>query len=1038
MAGEFSTQLGKHPDFRMLSEQECDQITRLSVSLGMRPSEVLEQSDQLTSGFYYVLSGSLDLVSSGAEGHRLVIDTLHEGALQVCDVFDADEVTPYQLQAGAESVLLQHLSKEKILHFLNDNPELKEKVIEGRRLRDVLDFLVQAKSLKGIPREGLASLARHTLEENIAAGTVTIQQGDKDDSLFLVKSGQFVVTRDEAPSDRLDTPGAGSILGEIAVLTGQPRGATVTAEVDSVIYRVPGEIFRSLVETHKELSQNLKSVMNQRIREGDEAAAKVRKKAEEAAQEKENQGADQAASSRRRKIEDETIDIKRSWFARKAKYPIVRQHSQMDCSAACLSTICKYFGKIVSINTTREIARVRQEGASMANVTRALSELGFKTESFVSSIDQLREKELPAIANWKGYHWIVVYEVTDTHVICADPAEGLIHHTIEEFLANWSRYTIFLEPTTKFEEFPESKPALSAFLPFFTPYKKTIMELFLLAVFMQALAIASPLFSKFVIDEIILKGDQQWLLSAIYIMGIVTLLTMTMDYISDVMALRLTLRCNFNMISHIYSRLLRLPISYFETRKVGDITNRLEQHEEVTEFITEDGLDTFINLLTGVAFLFLMFSFNVWLSCAAIFFLLLNIFVVKYISPRMRQVERENFVKGAEQESHTIESIQAAGTLKTLGAQHQARWKYENNFAAVANLEFKEAKLSQIAEIFMTMLDSLGDAAILFLAGYFVMQGEMTIGEMIAFQVFANGVQGPVNALIGKWDEIQEVRIAIERMNDVLEKDPEFPDEDAKDAAELEKVELPKLLGRIQFSDVTFRYEPDDQSNVIQAVSLDIEPGQTIAFVGASGCGKSTLIKLLYSFYPLSEGRILIDGFEQREVTLKSLRRQIAMVPQTSLMMRASVRDNIAIARPSASLEEVIEAAELAQAHEFISKMPGAYSAMLDERGGNLSGGQRQRLCLARAFLQNSSILVMDEATSALDVETERLIMENIHTHFKDNTILMIAHRLSTIRNADMIVVLNKGIIAEKGTHDELMTRQGLYYSLNGQQQAAE
>lgn len=1039
MAGGFSQKLENHPDFRMLSADECDAIARLAQVLDIRPSGILRESEQLVDGFYYVLSGALDLVSSGVKGQRLVIDSLQEGGLEGSDVFDLGEIASYQLQAGDEHLLVQYISKTAVLEFLEENPKLKEKILEGRRLREVLDFLVHAKSLTGIPREGLASLAQHALEEKVPAGTVSIRQGDNEDSLFLVKSGRFVVTRDEAPSVRLDTPGAGAILGEIAVLTGDPRGATVTAEEDSVIYRVPGEVFRFLVEKHKELSQNLKSVVNQRIREGDAAAEKSQKRAEAKQKEKE-QSESEEPSSRRRKVEAEAVKIKRRWFTHKTKYPVVRQHSQMDCSAACLSTVCKYFGKEVSINTTREIARVRQEGASMANVIRALSEIGFRPEAFVSSLDQLREKSLPAIANWKGYHWIVVYEVTETHVICADPAEGLVHHTIDDFLASWSRYTIFMEPTTKFEKFPESKTAISAFLPFYLPYKKTIIELFLLAVFMQALAIASPLFSKFVIDEIILKADQQWLMSAIYIMGVVSLLTMAMDYISDIMALRLSLRCNFNMISHVYSRLIRLPISYFETRKVGDITNRLEQHEEVTDFVTEDGLDTFINLLTGVAFLILMFHFNVILSFATLSFLALNIFVVKYISPRLRQVERESFVKGAEQESHTIESIQAAGTLKTLGAQHQSRWKYENNFAGVANLEFKEAKLSQIAEIFMTMLDSLGDAAILFLAGYFVMQGEMTIGEMVAFQVFANGVQGPINALIGKWDEIQEVRIAIERMNDVLEKEPEFPDEEDETAAGPSqlRIELPNLLGRIKFSNVTFRYEPDDQSNVLQGVSLEIEQGQKVAFVGSSGCGKSTLIKLLYGFYPVSEGRILVDGFDQMEVTLRSLRRQIAIVPQNSLMMRATIRDNIAIAKPSASLDEIIEAAELAQAHDFITKIPGGYNAMLDERGSNLSGGQRQRLCLARAFLQQSPILVLDEATSALDVETERVIMENINTQFKDQTVLMIAHRLSTIRDADMIVVLNKGLVAEKGTHDALMDRQGLYYSLNGQSRSAE
>jgi len=1037
MADGFSERLGQHPDFRMLSDQDCDSIANRATAVEARPSQIIKQPGDLRDSLYFVLSGKLELISVGAEGQRLVIDSLHEGGFEGGDIFEPDETLTYRLQVGSENTIFQVLTKADVLTHLEQNPDVREKVEEGRRLREVLDFLVQAKSLNGIPRIGLAKLARDTVEEPVPAGAVVIKQGDKDDSLFLVKSGRFVVTRDEAPGVRIDTPGPGAILGEIAVLTGQPRGANVSADEASVIYRVPGPAFRRLVEDHKELSDNLKTVMNRRIRQSDALAAQAETVAED--QTDKTAAAEPAGSDeRRRKAAVETVTISRSWFARKTKLPAIRQHSQMDCGAACLSTMCKYYGKDVSINVTREIAKVRQEGASMANVMRALSELGFKSEAFISSIEQLRGKNLPAIANWKGYHWIVVYEVTDTHVICADPAEGIVKHSLEDFLASWSRYTIYAEPTTKFEAFPESKPSIGAFFSFYTPYKKTILELFLLAVTMQVLSIASPLFSKFVIDEIIMKGDEQWLMAAIYIMAVITVLTMVMDYISDVMALRLSLRCNFNMITHIYSRLLRLPLGYFESRKIGDITNRLEQHEQITEFITEDGLDTFINLMTAVAYTVLMFTFNVWLSVAALGFLFMNFFVVRYISPRLRQVERESFVKEADQESHTIESIQAAGTLKTLGAQHQARWKYENNFAAVVNLEFKQAKLSQIAEIITTMLDSLGDAAILFLGGYYVMAGDMTIGDLIAFQVFANGVQGPINTLVGKWDDIQEVKIAVERMNDVLEKEPEFPDDDKVEAYEAEKIKLPRLLGRVEFEDVTFRYEPDDQSNVVQAVSFEIEPGQKVAFVGASGCGKSTLIKLLYGFYPLSSGRILMDGFDQKDVTLKSLRKQIAMVPQKSLMLRASIRDNIAMARPTATLEEIIEAAELAQAHEFIIKMAGGYDAKVEEQGGNLSGGQRQRLCLARAFLQHSSILVLDEATSALDVETERVVMDNIAARFGERSVVIIAHRLSTVRKADRIIVLNNGMVAETGNHDDLMERQGLYYALNGRQQAAE
>lgn len=1034
MLTDFPAKLRLLPDFSLLDLSECETILQLAKSLELNPFEVFLDFEQNLSGFILVVSGSLELLAKSNDDQMVIVTTLRDGAIYPCEIFNAEELSSYQIRASQENVFLQYIKKADILSFLDKNTVFKDKINKGHRTHEILNFFRKTENLAGIPSEGLAKLAEKTETQEFKAGAIAIKQGESEDSLFFVKTGRFSVTRDEAPTIHLDDPGPGAILGEIAVLTGEPRSATVTSIEDSVVFRVPGEVFRQIIDEHEELATQLRLLTQERL-----TSAKKILEDDRSAQKKEAPvSKDIHERGRRKKPEIQTIKIKKGLFNRWNKYPLIRQHSQMDCGAACLSMICKFYGKDVSINTTRDLAKVKQEGASLSNLERALTELGFRAESYISSMQQLRQKSLPAIVNWKGYHWIVVYEVTDDHVICADPDDGIVRHSHKEFIGGWSRYTIFLQPTAKFKIFPESKAAIKSFVPFYLPFKKTIFELFLLAIFMQALAIATPLFSKFVIDEIILKADQQWLWAALCVMGVITILTMVMDYISDIMALKLSLRCNFNMISHVYSRLLRLPISYFETRKIGDVTNRLEQHEQVTEFITEDGLDTFLNLLTAVAFLFLMFSFNVWLSLTALFFLSLNLFVVKYISPRLRQVERESFVKEAEQESHTIESIQAAGTLKALGAQHQSRWKYENNFAAVANLEFKEAKFSQIAEIIVTMLDSFGDVAVMFLAGYFVMQGEMTIGEMVAFQIFANGVQGPINTLIGKWDEIMEVRIAIERMNDVLEKNPEFSDENLEKKDESDKIELPALLGRIEFRNVTFRYEPDDQSNVLQDVSLNIEQGSKVAFVGTSGCGKSTLIKLLYGFYPPSEGKIFLDGFAHDEVTLKSLRRQIAIVPQKSMMMRASIQDNIAIAKPSASSEEIREAAVLADADEFISKMPGGYTAMLDERGSNLSGGQNQRLALARAFLQRAPILVLDEATSALDVETERVIVENINSHFKDQTVLMIAHRLSTVRNADLILVLDQGLILEQGVHDELMNNRGLYYSLNGLQQAAE
>jgi ATP-binding cassette subfamily B protein len=1029
MSYSFADRLAELDEFRDLPEEVLKHFESLADLKTCLLSEVIAEKGELLPGIIHILDGSVELLTGRDGDFTTHVDVLHSGAIVADGIFEDSVVMPHRLAVHSDDATIQIIPRHRIVELLTEQPGIRATLNETRRINLNLVRISRVKSLRGIPKDGLRLLARDVREESVGIGSVVIEQGKTEDDLFVVEEGTFFVTRNEAPNDRLATESTGAILGEIAVLTGQPRNANVTAETNAVILRISGAAFREVVEQHNDIKVGLSRMIEKRIDEAEEAT----RPPDSGDQRGAAADGEREPARRRQKVEEEVIEIERAWWQRKFKPPVILQHSEMDCSAACLSMVCKYYGKTISLNVSREVARVRQEGASMTNVIRAAGDFGFKTEAFISTIEQLREKELPAIANWKGYHWIVVYAVTEDKVTVGDPAQGLVEMTVEEFTENWSLYTIFLEPTRRFEELEESKPSLRAFWSYYEPHKRTIAEIFLVTVFLQLLSVVGPLFSKFVVDEIIMKQDGQWLFAAIALMGGIALLNMIMDFFQDEMSLRLSMNCNLNMVADLYGRMLRLPLSYFERRKIGDITNRLEQHETITDFITEDGLDTFLGLMTAAVYLVVMLYFNVWMTVAAVSLLFANLWVVRFISPRLRQINRESFVKEADMESHTIESIRGAKTLKMIGAEDQARWGYENHFAEVSNLEFKEAKLSQIAEIFSGMVDSLGDVAILFLGGAFVIWGEMSIGELVAFTMFANGIQEPINKLIGKWDELLEVFIAIERMNDVLEKEPEFPEEGTE--AE-DRIALPFLQGNVAFNNITFRYEPDDQDNVVQAVDLDIKAGSKVAFVGSSGCGKSTLIKLLYGFYQPSSGNIVVDGFDMNDISVPSLRQQIAMVPQSSVIFKGSVRDNIAIARPDATLPEIIDAARLAEADEFVRQMPGGYDAELQEQGSNLSGGQRQRLAIARAFLQRASMLVLDEATSALDVETERVVMENIYSTFADRTVFIIAHRLSSIRKADQIVVLNKGLVVESGSFDDLLAERGFFYALAGMQES--
>lgn len=1032
--------LASAPMFASLSGNERQAIAALGDLETVRPSHLICEKGMPARGISFVLSGQVRLMMKSASGSPTVLDVLHEGSYFGDESFQEPMPLLHEVWSAAEDeCVLFVVPRDQLNRYLAAHPETAESIRTALRLKEVASFLAECPALAGIPRETILGLAAKATAHTLEPGANLIEQGKVEDHLYMIKSGRFVVNRSEAPSHRLASLGPSDIVGEMAVLSGEPRTANVVAESQSIVYEIEGADMRRVLAEEKDVANRLGDLMKVRVTDTEDREDKRRRRLEEVARQdeirKQRNEAAAAANAEKNKTVDVKIPAWRAWISRRFSKPAsVLQHSEMDCSAACLCTVIKHYGKTVSINSAREIARVRQEGASMANVIRAAEEFGFVAEAFSSTIEQMRGKKLPAIANWRGYHWVVVHEVTDSSVIVADPAQGIVTYSHAEFEEGWSRYTIYLSPTERFNDVVESKPTLGAFWNFYKPHKRLIGEIFAASLFLQVLAVLVPLFTKFVVDDVIMKGDEQWLMAAIVVMASVSLINMLLTYVRDEMSLRLTMYCNLQMIGHIYDHMLRLPVSFFDARKTGDVTNRLEQHEDITNFITEDGLETFLSLMTAVTYLCFMLYFNAWLTLAAVGFMFFDVFIIRYISPKLRQLNRESFVKEAEQESQLIESIRGAQTLKTMGADFMARWKYENNFAAVANMEFKEARLSQFAGLLSGTLDSLGDIAVLFLGGAYVIWGDMTVGELIAFTVFANGVQGPIGAVLGKWDELQETYVAVERLNDILDKEPEIQ----REGQATDKVVLPTIRGDIEFRGVAFRYEPDDPGNVVQNVNLKIEPGEKVAFVGASGCGKSTLIKLLYGFYPLSGGDILVDGFKISEVSIPSLRRQIAMIPQSSLIFSGTVRENIALARPTATLEEIREASQAAEAHDFIMKMPGGYDARLAEQGSNLSGGQRQRLAIARAFLQPSGMLVMDEATSALDTETERTIMNNIAAMYHDKTVLMIAHRLSTIRNADKIVVLNNGIVAEVGTHDELIEKRAIYYQLTARQLSVE
>jgi ATP-binding cassette subfamily B protein len=711
-----------------------------------------------------------------------------------------------------------------------------------------------------------------------------------------------------------------------------------------------------------------------------------------------------------------------------SRYPVVRQQSAMDCGPACLATVCDYYGKRVNLNRLRELARVGTTGASMLHLLRAAQEMGFETIPMLATVDHLRANHLPAVVNWKGYHWVVVYGVDARHVRIGDPGGGLIQMPLAEFEEGWTRYTLYLRPTPTFAGVEDSPRTLKQFVPYLRPFRATLFEVGLASLTMQILALLLPAFSKFVIDDVIVAQHTQWLRTALIALAIAVALQWAAARSRQQLLLLVSRRVNVRLLGDFYRHVLSLPLPYFERRKVGDIVSRLEENTKLTAFFTSVGIEVVIDAIMAVLYFGLMLHYNARLTLVCAAFQGLHIINIYVVTPRLQQGFRQVFQSGAELHSHTIESLHGLATIRVLGIDHYVRWTWENLFARFANAYFSTLKYSVASGLASQIANIAGEIAVLFYGASLVMHNHLTVGGLVAFTVLFSSLTGPLRRLVGSWERVQEALNSVERLNDVYESAPESPDAPGEDL-----IVLPRLNGHIRFEEVTFRYDPESR-NVLQNVSLEIHIGQRVAFVGRSGSGKSTLAKLLLGFYSPTSGRILVDGFDLSGVWLPSLRRQIGVVPQESFLLRGTVRDNIVQAKPEAAPADVERAARLAGAHEFIARTPLGYETMLDENAANLSGGQRQRIAIARALLQQPRMLVLDEATSALDNESERGVMHNLEESFASRTTIMIAHRLSTVRNADLIVVLDHGNIVEQGTHEQLIERRGLYYMLSTQQ----
>jgi HlyB family type I secretion system ABC transporter len=712
------------------------------------------------------------------------------------------------------------------------------------------------------------------------------------------------------------------------------------------------------------------------------------------------------------------------------RHPFYGQQNASDCGAACLAMVARYWGKRFSINRLRDMTNVDRNGASLRSVSAAAESLGFSSRPVQASLDQLAKQSLPAIVHWEGKHYIVVYEITKRQVIVADPAIGQRTLSAADFKAGWTGYALLLTPTALLREASESTTPFWQFFELMKPHGFVMLEIFVASICIQLFGLITPLFTQIILDRVVVQRSGLTLLAVglgLVIFGLFRVAMIGLrQYLLDHTAHRVDLALIVGFIRHT----LRLPLGFFESRYVGDIIARVQENRKIERFLTGESLSIVLDLMTVFIYVGLMLWYS-WKMALLSLVIVPPFFILATLAtPFLRRISREIFNAYANENSYLIEALSGVKTVKSMAVEQTVRWHWEELLNEEVKQSFSGQVIGNRLQIVSHAIETLATTGLLWFGAWLVIQNELTIGQLVAFNMLLGSVISPFQRLTVLWNQVQEVVIAIERINDVLDSEPE------EDCLKEVRQNLPDVKGHIVFDQITFRYHPESDRNILENLSFEIQPGQMVALVGRSGSGKTTISKLLLGLYPATDGKILIDGYELSAVSMQSFRRQVGVVDQDTFLFGSSIRDNISLGHPGMSLEAIIEAAKLAGADEFIRRLPMGYETQIGEGGGLLSGGQRQRLAIARALLGNPNLLVLDEATSHLDAESERIIQQNLSTILTGRTTLVIAHRLSTIRSADLILVIDQGVLVESGTHHSLMNQRGHYYYLNQQQLA--